>query len=288
MNSMTGFGFNEYSDEDFNINIEVKSYNNRFLDVNLALPPYLGRLEDKIRQEITGRLKRGRIELFIKVKNFNEETEIVIDKKGLEAHVQALRELTNLAGLHDELHLSHLLRIEGLLKTYRTFDYEKYWDVVQPVLVEALEQLVQSRMKEGEKIAQDIGRMIDSLDKEVNKIEQLVPDIEKKVTQTVRQKFNDILGKDIDETRILAEIAALLIRFDINEEVMRLKTHVTSFSSHIDTQEPVGKKLDFICQELNREINTISAKSLIIEMNNAAIIIKELIERIREQLRNVE
>jgi uncharacterized protein (TIGR00255 family) len=143
-------------------------------------------------------------------------------------------------------------------------------------------------MNEGEKIAQDIGRMIDSIDKEVNKIEQLVPDIEKKVTQTVRQKFNDILGKDIDETRILAEIAALLIRFDINEEVMRLKTHVTSFSSHIDTQEPVGKKLDFICQELNREINTISAKSLIIEMNNAAIIIKELIERIREQLRNVE
>jgi uncharacterized protein (TIGR00255 family) len=288
MNSMTGFGFSEYNDEDYNINIEAKSYNNRFLDINLALPPFLSQLEERIRQEITELIKRGRVELYVKLKTFNEDTEIIIDKKSLEAHVKALRELNSLAGLHDELHLTHLLRIEGLLKTYRSFNQEKLWKVLGPVLNAALEKLVASRKAEGEKLELDIQDMIHKIEEQVNAIERIQPDIEKKLTTNVRQKFDEMLGKDIDESRILTEIAALVIRFDIHEEVVRMKTHLANFTASMRGEELPGKKLDFICQELNREINTISAKSLLIEMNNAAIVIKELIERIREQLRNVE
>ncbi len=288
MNSMTGFGYSEYNNEDYNISIEAKSYNNRFLDLNLALPPFLSQLEERIRQETVKRIKRGRVEIYFKIKNFNEELEIVIDKKSLEAHVRALHELNTLAGLHDELHLSHLLRIEGILKTYRSFDLEKFWKALGPVLNAALDKLVDSRRVEGEKLELDIREMIQKIGQQADLIESLVPEIEKKIRLTVRQKFDELLGKDIDDSRVLAEIAALVIRFDINEEVVRMKTHLESFQKSMSEDELPGKKLDFICQELNREINTISAKSLLIEMNNAAIAVKELIERIREQLRNVE
>lgn len=288
MNSMTGFGFSEYADEDYNITVEIKSYNNRFLDINIVMPSFLSQLEERIRQEISGRVRRGRVELYVKVKYFNEDMEIVIDKKSLQAHVRALQELKSLAGLRDELHLTHLLRVEGLLKTSRTYDHEKYWRTLKPVLGKALDTLVQSRETEGKKLKQDITHMIKSIHGEVKKIKTLIPDIEKKINDYVKQRFHELLGKEVDDTRILAEIAVLLIKFDINEEVVRMQTHIDNFISSIREQELLGKKLDFICQELNREVNTISAKSLLINMNNSAIIIKELIERIREQLRNVE
>jgi uncharacterized protein (TIGR00255 family) len=288
MISMTGFGYGEYNDEDYTISVEVKSYNNRFLDLNLSLPPFLSQLEEKIRQETTKRVRRGRVELYLKLKAFNEDTEIIIDKKSLEAHVKALHELNTLAGLRDELHLSHLLRLEGILKTYRTVDQEKMWNLLGPVLHQALDRLIDSRRMEGEKLELDISGMVDKIGAQADRIESLVPEIEKKIRLTVTQKFDELLGKDIDESRVLSEIAALVIRFDINEEVVRIKTHLENFRKSMTDDELPGKKLDFICQELNREINTISAKSLLIEMNNAAIVIKELIERIREQLRNVE
>ncbi len=288
MNSMTGFGFSEFNDEDYSITVEIKSYNNRFLDVNIVMPAFLNQLEERIRKEIGRSIKRGRVELYLKVKYFNEEMEITIDKKSLQAHVQALQELKTLAGLRDELHLTHLLRIEGLLKTSRTYDYEKYWKVIEHAILEAVDTLVRSRSNEGQKLEHDIMHMIKSIQAEVSKIKALIPDIEKKITVYVKQRFEELLGKEIDEARILAEIAVLLIKFDINEEVVRMQTHIDNFLSSIRQDELLGKKLDFICQELNREVNTISAKSLLINMNNSAIIIKELIERIREQLRNVE
>jgi uncharacterized protein (TIGR00255 family) len=288
MHSMTGFGFAEYCDEDYNVSVEIKSYNNRFLDINIVVPSFLNQLEERIRQEISSKIKRGRVELYLKVKYFNEEMEIIIDKKSLHAHVRALQELKNLAGLRDELHLSHLLRIEGLLKTSRTYDREKYGEIIKPVIVRAIDTLVLSRKNEGQKIKQDIIQMLKSIQKEVKKIKKNVPDIEKRINDHVKQRFNELLGKEVDEVRVLAEIAVLLIKFDINEEVMRMQAHIETFLTSIREDELLGKKLDFICQELNREINTISAKSLLIDMNNAAIIIKELIERMREQLRNVE
>jgi uncharacterized protein (TIGR00255 family) len=162
------------------------------------------------------------------------------------------------------------------------------WNLLGPVLHQALDRLIDSRRMEGEKLELDISGMVDKIGAQADRIESLVPEIEKKIRLTVTQKFDELLGKDIDESRVLSEIAALVIRFDINEEVVRIKTHLENFRKSMTDDELPGKKLDFICQELNREINTISAKSLLIEMNNAAIVIKELIERIREQLRNVE
>jgi uncharacterized protein (TIGR00255 family) len=288
MYSMTGFGFSEYNNEDYSVIAEIKSYNNRFLDINLVMPSFLNQLEERIRQEINGKIKRGRVECYLKVKYFNEDLEIKIDKKSLTAHVRALRELKEMAGLSDELHLNHLLRIEGLLKTSRAYDHEKYWKIIKPVVIKAIDTLVLSRRNEGQKIKKDIMYMIKSIRKEVANIKKHMPDIEKRINEHVRQRFSELLGKEVDENRILAEIALLLIKFDINEEVMRMQTHIDTFLKSLQKEKLLGKKLDFICQELNREINTISAKSLLIDMNNSAILIKELIERMREQLRNVE
>jgi uncharacterized protein (TIGR00255 family) len=285
---MTGFGFAEQNHEDYSIAVEIKSYNNRFLDINIILPPYLNQLEERIRQEIGEKVKRGRIELFLKIKFFNEDIQIIIEKKRLQAHVKALQELITLAGLDEELHLSHLLRMEGLLKTYQSYDYEKYWKVIKPVIDKALKSVIQSRSSEGEKLKKDILSMVEKIQTEIQKIERSVPDIEKKIMENVKQKFAEILGDSVDDTRVLSEIALLLIKFDINEEIVRMKTHTENIINSISEEEVVGKKLDFLCQELNREINTVSAKSLLININNSAIIVKESIERIREQLRNVE
>ena len=199
MNSMTGFGFSEYSDEDYNITVEAKSYNNRFLDINIVIPSFLSQLEERIRQEIGRRVNRGRIELLVKFKYFSADMEITIDKKSLQAHVQALQELKSLAGLRDELHLTHLLRVEGLLKTSRKHDHEKYWKAIKPVLVKALDTLVQSRSNEGKTLKQDITHMMKTIQSQVKSIKKLIPDVEKKITDYVKQRFDELLGKEVGE-----------------------------------------------------------------------------------------
>jgi uncharacterized protein (TIGR00255 family) len=288
MNSMTGFGYTEYQDEKNHITMNLKSYNNRFLDIIVYLPPYISQLEQKIRNFLSSRIKRGRVELILKVREMEEKVQVHLDTSIIHIYMDALKRLINEAGISERINLSHLLRIDGILKPVKNYDIDVYWKKILPLLKNLFNQYEESRAIEGKRTEDYIKNLIKTIKKNLTIIEKKVPDIEIKVRELLKKKFYELLGDEIDEGKILSETALMLIKFDIKEEIARMTSHLQTFSTTLKTGSPIGKKLDFICQEMNREINTIGSKSIFLEVSNAVISIKDAVETIREQLRNVE
>ena len=181
-----------------------------------------------------------------------------------------------------------MLRFDSILKPIKNYDYEAYWKKLKPVILESFKEYEESRLVEGKRTKKAIVDVTKEIGKNLKVIEKLIPEIDKKVKETLQKRFRELLGDEIDETRLYSETAVMLIKFDIQEEVVRMNSHLQSFKDVLKETKPMGKKLDFLCQELNREINTIGSKSIILDVNNAVISIKDSIETIREQLRNVE
>jgi uncharacterized protein (TIGR00255 family) len=285
---MTGFGYNEYQDDKNHMTMNLKSYNNRFLDIIVYLPPYLSQLEQKLRGFLTSRIKRGRVELIMKIREMEEQVEVHLDNSIIHTYMDALKRLISEAGIVERINLSHLLRIDGILKPIKNYDIDVYWKKILPLLEDIFKQFDKSRAIEGKRTEDCIKDLIKKIKANLSIIEKKVPEIEIKVRDLLKKKFYELLGDEIDEGKLLAEIALMLIKFDIKEEIARMTSHLKTFSDTLKEGSPVGKKLDFICQEMNREINTIGSKSIFLEVSNAVITIKDAVETIREQLRNVE
>jgi len=288
MKSMTGFAFREHRDERHKITITMKSYNNRFLDILIYLPSFLNPLEQKIREFLSKRISRGRLELYVKATELNQAAEISIDPLYVESYMQALRQLADAAGIREEIRLSHLLRIEGVLKAEQSLDLDAYWLDFRPILESVFQEFDGLRRAEGEATGKDILELLGAIEADITKIEAVAPQLEEKIKNDLRTRFQDLLSNGIDENRILTETAALLMKSDIHEELVRSRSHLQSFRKILGESESMGKKLDFICQELNREFNTIGAKNLLVEVDGAIVALKDHVEKIREQLRNVE
>jgi uncharacterized protein (TIGR00255 family) len=288
MKSMTGFAYREHRDERHKITITMKSYNNRFLDILVFLPSFLNPLEPKIREFLSRRISRGRVELYLKAAELNQEAEITIDPAYVGSYVQALRQLADAAGIRERIRLSHLMRIEGMLKAEQSLDLDGYWLDLQPVLESVFQDFDQLRQAEGEATCTDIAELLGRIEGDIGKIETVAPQLEKKIKEDLRTRFEDLLANGVDENRILAETAVLLMKSDIHEELVRSRSHLQNFGKALGESGPIGKKLDFICQELNREFNTIGAKNLLVEVDGVIVGLKDHVEKIREQLRNVE
>jgi uncharacterized protein (TIGR00255 family) len=196
--------------------------------------------------------------------------------------------LADAAGIREEIRLSHLLRIEGVLRAEQSLDLDAYWLDFRPVLESVFQEFDELRRAEGEATGKDILELLGAIEADITKIEAAAPQLEEKIKNDLRTRFQDLLSNGIDENRILTETAALLMKSDIHEELVRSRSHLQSFRKILGESEPMGKKLDFICQELNREFNTIGAKNLLVEVDGAIVALKDHVEKIREQLRNVE
>lgn len=288
MKSMTGFAYREHRDERHKITITMKSYNNRFLDILIYLPSFLNPLEQKIREFLSKRISRGRVELYVKAAELNQAAEISIDPHYVESYVQALRQLADAAGIREKVRLSHLLRIEGMLKAEQSLDLEAYWQEFEPLLGSVFEEFDALRSEEGVATRKDILGLLSAIERETSRIEAVAPQLEERIKGELRTRFEELLPKGIDENRILAETAVLLMKSDIHEELVRSRTHLQSFRNILEQPGSMGKKLDFICQELNREFNTIGSKNLLAEVDGCIVSLKDSVEKIREQLRNVE
>ncbi len=288
MKSMTGFGYREYQDDRLRMTLELKGYNNRYLDIAVSLPPFLSPLENRVREEIAKGIPRGRVEVSLKVRETEEGVTVSIDRGAVRAYAGALRELAELAEIEEPLHLSHLLRLEGVLKAERERNLEDYWDRLRPLLRDTLAEFESSRVREGRALEADILSQIGLLEQRTALIEEHVPELESTIRDSLRQRFREVLGNEADEGRIYTETAVMLVRYTINEEIVRIRAHLSSFRENAAADGPVGKKLDFICQELNREINTIGSKSILVPVSQAVIDMKDALENIREQLRNLE
>jgi uncharacterized protein (TIGR00255 family) len=288
MKSMTGFGFGEHRDQKRHLSMSLKSYNNRFLDLFVYLPVSLAPLEPNIRSFLSARVLRGRVELYVKAMELEELPRVHLDRAAARTYAQALRELAREAGIRERLRLSHLLKLEGILRSEPVSDPVEVWPVLETLLEKTYHEFDQTRAREGEATRQDVRALLDSFEAELLRIEELAPALEIKLKKDLRARFAEVLGDSIEESRLLTETAVLLSRSDVHEELVRVRSHLASFRAALEEGGAIGKKLDFLCQELGREVNTIGSKNAMIEVDAAVVALKSMLEKIREQVRNVE
>jgi len=288
MISMTGYSYREYQDERVNLALELKSYNNRYLDIVVNAPPFLSPLEPAIRNYLKSRIVRGRVEISLRVKELEEDLEVYIDQSAAKEYAAALRRLAETVGLQEEPRLSHFLRLEGVIKPVKNRDLEWFEKLVLQELEAAASEFVRSRQTEGESTDADVRALMQSLEAYLATIEAHSVKLEEYIRNQLTERFKELVGENYDENRILSETAVMLMKYSVGEETVRMRSHLDQFMNYMQESGGVGKKLDFICQEMHREINTIGSKSNIIAINQAVVEAKDALEKIREQLRNVE
>jgi len=306
MISMTGYACIEKQGEDFSVTVEIKGYNSRFLDVQVNSPSRLSRFEPKIREIIGGVCGRGKVEISLRVKELNAPLSVSVNINAAKAYADAISNLAAGLGIDEKISLSTLIGMEGVLETGKTRDDEIYWNAIEPALHEAALVFQAGRVREGKHTEGDILNSVSRIESALQTVEARVCELEDSIKENIKNRFNELIaggayggthggGTDdgaafgvIDENRILAETAVLLMKYTVAEEVSRLSSHLAEFRSEAAGNERPGKKLDFLSQEINREINTIGSKSTIIEVSRAVVEMKEALENIREQLRNVE
>ncbi len=288
MRSMTAYAIDEGMNERFSVSLEIKSVNNRYLDVACNLPSFLAPLEAELRGVVSEKVSRGRVDLTVRVRELQSEIEVDVDAVNAEKYVTALQRLAGLAGITAELRVEHLLGFEGLFSVEKKRDPEMYKPAVMEALERALQSFLEQAEREGEKTQLDIFTQLERIERHLGVIEEQAPRLQQRIRDQLMLRFTEMLGDGVDEGRVYAETAVQLVKHSINEEIVRMRAHFGGFRSMVAEGGPMGKKLDFLCQELNREINTIGSKSFLYEIAEAVIEIKDAIENMREQLRNVE
>ncbi|HKL85117.1 MAG TPA: YicC/YloC family endoribonuclease [Treponemataceae bacterium] len=288
MKSMTGYAYSEVADTDSTISVEMKSYNSRFLELSVNLPYWLSRLETRIREYAQKRILRGKVEISIRIREKSSKLQVTSDPEAARAYMGAVTEIADALGHTEIIPISLIIDQEGVLTSERSIDIEIYWNAILPILEKAFVDFEDSRLNEGKALKVDVIEMIDRIEEDTRVVSNWIPEMEKIFKENIKAKFEEMLGNNIDEQRVMQETAALLMKYTINEEVVRLRAHLTSLRKEIEENPAPGRKADFICQEINREVNTIGSKNQILEVGQSVIDAKDALENIREQMRNIE
>lgn len=291
--SMTGFGRGEFSNEAFDVTLEIKSVNNRYCDIIVKMPKKLNVFEDRIKNKIKSKLSRGRIDVYINLEEkAYDNYEVLPNFEILDKYVKTYQEIQSRYGLKEELSLSLLTRIsEGINVSYLERGEDEFWQSIEPALDLAITRILEMRLQEGNQLKNDIFAKIDSIKSKLVQIEHYAPRIIEAYRVKTRERISELLlqmNAELDEMRLANEIALYADKTNINEEIVRIYSHLDQMQQILSLDEPVGRKLDFLVQELNREINTIGSKSPDIDVSNLVIDLKSDIEQIREQIQNIE
>lgn len=290
MLSMTGYGRGDCEIDGRQMTIELKSVNHRFLDLSFRMPRNLMFLEDAARKAIGARLNRGHVDVFMTYKNLRTDAKTVTADAALfRAYADALDSLAD-GTLKDDRSLMAIARMpDVLVVTEADEDRDAVTALMARAMAQALDQLIAMRAREGEAMKRDLSEKVDAIERMTGEIEARYPDTVSEYRERLRAAVVDLLGdKEADETRLLMEVAVMADRSAIAEETVRLQSHVTQLRKLFEDPQPIGRRLDFIVQELNREVNTISSKSQDIPITRLAVDMKAEIEKLREQLQNVE
>lgn len=288
MTSMTGYAYEEKSGDTAVVSVEIKSVNSRFLDLTINLPPYLNQLESYYRNKISEKVLRGKVDVYIRVKELESDTEISADTGVAKSYLEAIKKVAQATGYSTEIPLSLIISQPGVLNSNKSYDVEKYKILIDPLFDSALKTFVSDRTREGENMKKDLLAKLSKLGECANFFTQWQPKMEEIFKEQITSKFKELLGEHADENRIMTETAAMLVKYTINEEIVRLNSHISAMKNELENNPVPGKKLDFICQEMNREINTIGSKNQFAEVGAMVITAKDSLENIREQAKNVE
>lgn len=288
MTSMTGYGYNEMNYETAIVSVEIKSVNSRFLDLNINLPPFLNSIESYFRNKISQNITRGKVDVFIRVKELESDAQIYADTKMAKSYYDAIKEVAIATGYDEKsIPLSLILEQNGVLNSNKSYDVEKYQSMIDPIFDNALNQFVKDANREGENLLVDLKSKLLELETCADFFKKWQPKMENVFKEIITAKFNDLLKDNVDENRIMTEVAAMLVKYTINEEIVRLQSHINAMKDELENNPYPGKKIDFICQEMNREINTIGSKNQFAEVGAMVIKAKDSLENIREQSKNI-
>ena len=289
--SMTGFGRCEVMDGDRKFTVEMKSVNHRYLDVNIKMPKKLNFFEAAIRAELKNYIQRGKVDIFITYEDFSEgNVSIKYNKETAAVYVQYLKQMAEDFGLDNDVRVSSLSRYPEVFSMEEvTEDEEELWKSLQKALVGAAEAFVETRIKEGENLRADLISKLDTMLEHVEFITERSPQIIDEYKKKLIDKVQDLLGDaKVDETRLLMEVTVFADKVCVDEELVRPRSHIEATKAELLKGGSVGRKLDFIAQEMNREANTTLSKTTDLEVSNRAIELKTEIEKVREQIQNIE
>lgn len=288
---MTGFGRCEIAEADRKITVEMKSVNHRYLDVTIKMPKKLNFFEAAIRTELKNYMQRGKVDLFITYEDFTESNVCVKYNKELAAeYMQYFDRMAEDFSLDNDIRVSTLARFpEILTMEEQTVDEEQLWKLLDKALKGAAENFVETRIREGENLRNDLIAKLEGMLAHVDFITARSPEIIEEYKEKLTKKVEELLSdKQVDESRLLMEVTIFADKVCVDEELVRLRSHITATRDALLAGGSIGRKLDFIAQEMNREANTILSKSSDLEISNRAIELKTEIEKVREQIQNIE
>lgn len=287
MKSMTGFARREVETPYLKGSLTVKSYNNRYLEISVFLPPYLAALESRFRDAVSASVIHGKVEVSLRVREVSEAPRVLVDSAAISEVASALRAAAEAAGIQDPIRISDILSFDGVVSFERNIDADAAWTALEGPVSECLAEFNRDREREGRSTREDIEGKLGIIEDSVRIVESEAPAIEAVIRGNLAARFREVLGNAVDENRVLQEVASYLARHTINEEIVRLRSHLAAFRTAMD-DPGCGKKLDFLCQEMNREANTIGSKNILARIGEAVVSLKDAIENVREQVRNVE
>ncbi len=291
--SMTGYGRSQAVVDTMNITVELKSVNHRYFEFNSRVPRNYGFLDEKLKSYIGSRVSRGKVECYVSVENLkDDEIEILVNHSLAKSYLNALKDLaeTNELNLRDDLAMSSLARYNDIFTVHKQeADEEKIWNAVKSVAETAVDKFIGMRETEGEKLKNDVLSRADLILEKVSVIEERSPETVKEYNDKLLARINEFLSDvQVDEQRILTECAIFADKVAVAEETVRLRSHIDQLRQFLESNEAVGRKTDFLVQEMNREANTIGSKAQDVTIARNVIDIKAEIEKIREQIQNIE
>ncbi len=291
ISSMTGFGRASHKIDDIEVLVEIRSVNNRFLDFSLRTPRILSDYESQIKELVGKSLSRGRINVAITVQSENSNMQhLALNKPLAVAYHRLVRELQQDLGLAGEIQLNQLLALPDIIVVDDTTpEADRYWQCTREALNKVLGEIQSMRQQEGEELRKDFVRRIENLDRMITKVSELAVQQPVAEMEKLRQRVA-LLVKDerIDEGRLESELALMADRMDVTEECVRFHSHNKAFLQILDAESAPGRKLNFLLQEMHREVNTIGSKSASIEISHVVVEIKDEVEKLREQIQNIE
>lgn len=290
---MTGYGRSTKSLYDREITVEIRAVNHRYSEISIKMPRIMAALEDSLRKLILKKISRGKIDLYVSYRsNRNDDMDISVNTPLADGYVRAFNELRDRYGIKEDIPISLIAKSPDVLNVEKNAGGEEVereiWECLSQAAYEALDNFILMRETEGKTLKENIIEKLEEIERILVYVEEKAPEAVKDYEKRLRSKISEINSIEIDESRLLAEILIFSDKVCIDEEITRLKSHTSQMYSVIEEVNPIGRKLDFLVQEMNREANTIGAKSNNIDITNSVVAMKGKIEKIREQVQNIE
>lgn len=289
--SMTGYGKSEQTIDSLNVTVEIKSVNHRYFEFSARVPREYGFLEEKLKKYCNSLITRGKVECYVSVDDLEErEMEVNVNETLAAGYVKALKELSERFGLKDDISAVTLSRYPDVITLHKASeDEERIWNAVKTVAETAVSKFIEMRETEGSKLRGDILSRADYIIECVEFIEGRSPETVREYNEKLKQRMKELLGDAaVDEQRLLNEAAIYADKIAVDEETVRLRSHISQLRDFMNSSEAIGRKLDFLVQEINREANTIGSKAQDVDIAKKVIAIKAEVEKIREQVQNIE